>query len=228
MPDTFAPPENPGYPVELEPASAAHVDAYESGAVQSRAQWGRILRRWAVRWEGAPTSIRDYVKGFWARQRGKAQVFVWALPDAALYYPRPAVAPTVDYVAGGALLLRTYDIAVAWGNAVGETQRSPLTTLQIPANNRLRVAVGEDFPSDATFAAVYAAVTGSAVTRQGQINVSGGTFTEPGSGLVAGAAPSSVNAMRGTVRVAFGGRPRLNLTQAGVWDIDLTLEERAV
>lgn len=116
--------------------------------------------------------------------------------------PTPA-APTLAYTAGGALAPTTYYVKVTYTTPNGETVASAESSLLVPANNLLTVA------SPATYGAVagvtgwnvYVSTSAGTETKQNgstplALGTAGTVWTEPTSGLVAGAAlPTGLNAM---------------------------------
>lgn len=230
MPLTFAPPLNPEFPLGRPRRASVHKDPAAGGVVKSRTRWQRTLRRWRLRWKSADQELIDYIDGFFDRVRGSAEAFQWELFDPALYHPRPPIAPDLAAITGGALGARTYRVAYAWGNANGETQRSPIQSVVLGAT-QLMTATVDAFPAGATFAAIYATASAGPTEPLRQtvtVTGSGGTFTEDVGGLDAGAQANTDNQFKETVLVAFA-EDELNPdeTSAGpVYRVDFTLEER--
>lgn len=229
MPLTFAPPQGIAFPLDRPRRASVMKDRFGNGAIRSRTRMPRTLRRWRLVWSPALQELIDYVDGFFDRVRGPAEVFEWTLPDASLYHPRPSHAPTLGSTAGGALGARTYRVAYAWGNANGETQASPETSIALSANTLMQATVPE-FPAGATFAAIYALEGPGTLLRQTTtITDSAGTFTESVGGLDAGAAASSTNQMQETVLVAFLDEEIAPTKRtANTHDLEIVLEERVV
>lgn len=225
----FDPPIKPGFPLRPRRQARTDIDPFGGGTVKSRGAWNRTLRRFDLVWNAADQALIDDVIGVWDRVGGRAEAFEWELADPSLYHPRPPFAPELGSVAGGALPLRTIRWAYAWGNANGETQIGPELAGTFSASTLATVTV-PPFPTDATFAAIYALTGPGTLLRQAlTITGSGGTFTEPVGGIAAGAAPSTVNAMSAVVRVAFADDViEPEEMASGIWRVEVTLEERTI
>lgn len=105
--------------------------------------------------------------------------------------PQPA-APLLSTAVAGALLARTYFVVTTYFNpATGETTVSPEATITIPLNSVL-VVTSPAARSGFTQYRVYAGTAPGTETLQATVNL-GTTFTEPVTGLVAGATPPTVN-----------------------------------
>lgn len=105
--------------------------------------------------------------------------------------PQPA-APLLSTAAAGALLARTYFVVTTYFNpATGETTVSPEATITIPLNNVL-VVTSPAARSGFTQYRVYVGTAPGTETLQATVNL-GTNFTEPNTGLVAGATPPTVN-----------------------------------
>jgi len=109
------------------------------------------------------------------------------------------VAPTngaLTAVAGGALTAATYYVRSTWVNSLGETLGATETSLAVAANNVLRVASPSSVaPASAIGWNVYVSTaTGTETKQNGTTPIALGTaWTEPTSGLVAGAALPAAN-----------------------------------
>jgi len=115
--------------------------------------------------------------------------------------PPPSV-PRLSTAAAGALLARTYYIVTTYFNpATGETTVSPEATIDVPLNDVL-VVTSPAARSGFTQYRVYVGTAPGSETLQATVNL-GTNFTEPVAGLVAGAAPPTVNtaALAATVLV---------------------------
>jgi hypothetical protein len=128
-----------------------------------------------------------------ARLYSSVQTNTWTIRfeiNVALVAP---ARPTLGSVAGGPLVARTNFVQVTYVTAAGETVASAESTLAITAGRRLRVAS----PAVAAGATGYNVYVGNATgteTRQNAAPIPIGTsFTEPATGLVAGAAPPAVS-----------------------------------
>jgi phage tail sheath protein FI len=105
--------------------------------------------------------------------------------------PQPAV-PILSIAAAVGPVARTYFVVTTYFNpATGETTVSPEATIAIPLNNVLVVA-SPVARSGFTQYRVYAGIAPGTETLQTTVNL-GTTFTEPATGLVAGATPPTVN-----------------------------------
>ena len=113
-------------------------------------------------------------------------------------------APTLNSASSGSLAATTYYVETTWVNAYGETYISPEATITPGANKVITVTVAS-FPTSVTSANVYVSNTaggGSGFeTEQGSITTSAGTWTEPTSGLVAGAGIPSQSTAGGKLSV---------------------------
>lgn len=202
MPGTFAPPTNPSFTLPIEPRYRAVITESEGGYEDIRPYWAREKRRIKLVWKNANRATRDYIVAFFQRQRGPASPWSWSWPTTFLYQPKPALAPGVWQLPSGSQGARTYYVAFTWKNGTGETEVSPEYSLAVSANNVVRVEV-PFFPAGVTSAEVYIGTSTGVLTLQGSITTSGGTFTEPASGLVAGASPPTTNTMNETLSLRF-------------------------
>lgn len=207
MPGTFDPESVGGQRPDVHPVArhqwATTQDNFEAGFVHTRSRWPHEKRRWSFEWPIADRTTRDYILGFLQAQQGAAEAWSFELFDEALLrQPPPALVPTVSSSAGGALALRTYYVTVTWSNDQGETTESPEIAISVAANRLLTVTAG-NFPAGVTGARVYVGTTAGAGTLQATITASGGTWTEPASGLVAGAQPPSTNTLAEIIKCHF-------------------------
>jgi len=105
--------------------------------------------------------------------------------------PQPA-APLLSTAVAGALLARTYFVVTTYFNpATGETTVSPESTIAVPLNNVLVVTSPAARSGFAQYR-VYVGTGPGTETLQATVNL-GTNFTEPATGLVAGATPPTVN-----------------------------------
>ncbi|HLI13469.1 MAG TPA: phage tail protein [Alphaproteobacteria bacterium] len=132
------------------------------------------------------------VSGFYRHWSG-VLVPLGTKPVAA-YAPLAApAAPSLGSTAGGALAAATYFVRVAYTTAGGETLASAEASLAVPAGSLLTVASP---PAVAGAAAwnVYVGMSAGQESRQNAAPIALGIgWSEPASGLVAGAAPPSQN-----------------------------------
>lgn len=118
-----------------------------------------------------------------------------ALTIPKIVYPsepdRP-VAPTLSQSVSGALAGRTYYVALTYQSIDGESLAGPESSLAVAANKVLGVASPSDPPAAtiATTYNVYVGTTSGVLTKQNTVPIAIGTaWTEPNTGLIAGAAP---------------------------------------
>lgn len=115
----------------------------------------------------------------------------------------PTTTATLGSNATGSLGATTYYVEYTWVNADGETYLSSESSLAVSASHVLTVTV-PSFPASVTSANVYVSNTAGggsgAETKQTSITTSGGTWTEPTSGLVAGALPPPDDAAGGLIQ----------------------------
>ena len=225
MPGVFNPPLQPAWPLEIVDRWDSVQDPFEGGYVQNRAKQHRKRRRFKLTWPVADQATRDYIVSFMERQLGAANAFSWQFPTTFLYQPKPALAPGIWAITSGSLSSRTYYVVFTWKNANGETEISARDSITVGANDVLRVEVPK-FPAGVTSAEVYADETSGSETLQGSITTSGGTFTEPDSGLVAGASPPSSNTLQETMTAHLEADTlRTRSIAPNVWEIDLEMVE---
>ncbi len=104
----------------------------------------------------------------------------------------PPPAPILSTTAAGALPARNYSVVVTYFNpATGETTASAASSIAIPANDVL-IVTSPAAEAGVTEYRVYADQVAGSEKLQATVNI-GASFTEPVTGLVAGAAPPSVN-----------------------------------
>ena len=105
----------------------------------------------------------------------------------------PPAAPTLSSSAAGALGATTYYVTITYVDAVGETTPSSVSSLAVVANDVLVV----DSPAASGAATGYNVYVGTAAGSETKQNSSpitiGSNWTEPTSGLVAGAAAPASN-----------------------------------
>jgi hypothetical protein len=105
----------------------------------------------------------------------------------------PPPAPSLSALAGGSLDGRTYYAATSYVSPSGETTPSAATTLALAANE-LAQAASPDAAGNAIGWNLYAGTASGTTTRQNATPIALGTdWSEPPSGLVAGAAPADTN-----------------------------------
>lgn len=130
---------------------------------------------------------------FYLRLYNSTPLDIWTLPNLG-EHKQPSTAPTLNQIAGGALSNRTYYVKYTWANTDGESLPSAQSTLVINTNYIVTVTV-PSFPPGITKAKVYASTVSGSETYQAEITTSGGTWTEPTSGLVSGAPLPTVNSI---------------------------------
>jgi len=123
----------------------------------------------------------------------------------------PTVAPDVAEVAGSnSLGARTYYVAFTWESDTGETLVSPEASILIADNKLLEVSIPDYttnfIPSGTKYINFYVGTATGVYTKQSQIGISWNTktdsviwdmvafsWTEPNTGLIAGASPPVAN-----------------------------------
>jgi len=119
----------------------------------------------------------------------------------------PPARPTLNSAPGGPLVARTYFVQVTYVNAAGETVASAESSLALAAGRRL-VVNSPAAAAGATGYNVYVGTATGAETKQNAAAIAIGTrFTEPATGLVAGAAPPAASTAGG---LAAPGAPGLS------------------
>lgn len=122
--------------------------------------------------------------------------------------PQPASAPTLGSSAGGALAAATYYVAITYVFAAGESLGSAEASHAVAANNLLTVQAPANAPTQATGFNVYVSTSAGNETKQNSgVIPLGSTWTEPTSGLIAGAAlpASSVGSSLGWEKGSWQG-----------------------
>ncbi|HEV2359516.1 MAG TPA: peptidoglycan-binding protein [bacterium] len=131
------------------------------------------------------------------RLYSSVQSNTWAIQfnvDVAL---APPARPTLSSVAGGPLAPRTDFVQVTYVNAAGETTASAEGSVALAAGRRL-VVTSPPASGSATGYNIYVGTTAGSETRQNAAPVPIGTnFTEPLTGLVAGAVPPTTDTSGG-------------------------------
>jgi hypothetical protein len=113
------------------------------------------------------------------------------LPQAGL--PSPA-APTLGSTVSGALAATTYFVKTTYVSAIGETLGSAESTLAVALNSVLTVASPATYPDAAGYNVYVSVTTGIETKQNGGTPIAIGTaWTEPTTGLVAGAALPTSN-----------------------------------
>lgn len=229
MPDTFAPPENPQFVFDVTDRYSTIVDPFERGHRATRARQDRQFRMWQLRWVHTDQANLDYIRAFIEFHLGGAIAFDWALPTPAVYTPRPHAfqGTLLAAASGGSLATGTYTVRYTFQNSAGQTQASPSSSVAVTGpTGQITVTAPPRFPADCTKISVYAALSPAAETKQGEITQVSGTLVI--TSVAAGAALPTVNGMQGTPRVITDDRPNYTELAAGVWGIELTLEELPV
>lgn len=102
--------------------------------------------------------------------------------------PSPKSAPVLGDVVGGALAARTYYVRLTYEYAAGNSLPGPEASRAVPANSLLTVTAPPADPA-ATGYNVYVSTSSGTQTKQNGAAIAFGTnWTEPTSGLIAGAA----------------------------------------
>ncbi len=130
------------------------------------------------------TSGQTYYSG----KSGKASY----IPSTGLV-ANPTVAPTLGSSAAGTLAATTYFVVYTYTDAQGQTVASPESSLAVAADNVLTVT-SPAASTNATGYNVYVGITSGAETLQTVTPIAIGTaWTEPTTGLIAGAALPTIN-----------------------------------
>ncbi|HEX7906754.1 MAG TPA: baseplate J/gp47 family protein [Paraburkholderia sp.] len=109
--------------------------------------------------------------------------------------PAP-VAPVLGQIAGGALAAQIYYVQTTYVTPAGETLPNAIVSLAVSANNVLTVA-SPALIAGVTGWNVYVGTTPANLQKQNSTLLGIGTgYTEPVSGLVAGAAPPTISTAR--------------------------------
>ena len=217
---TFDPPRAPTYPGQYQPDARVVQAQSEKGYVRSRPHGIDDPLVAPISWRGAGRSTYDYLASFFADVRAAA--FLWQ----PYWYERVPVhrGPALSAVAGGSLSARTYFVAWSWRNSAdaGETTVSAESTLAVPANELLKVALPV-FPTMADEARIYAGTSSGSLTLQTTLDDR--SWTEPTSGLVAGASPPTENTLRRPLIWVVDTAPIFRPIRCNRWDIDVTFRE---
>lgn len=138
----------------------------------------------------------------------------------------PTVAPTLSTTSGGSQIIRTYYVQYTYVNDTGETLVSPEATITVGNNKLVTVALPSTaYPSGTKSINIYIGLASGYETLQGSFNLdtqtdtgsiswSTLTWTEPTTGLIAGAAPPPTNTthammLYGIYELPGGGGPKL-------------------
>jgi len=141
-----------------------------------------ILDQYWPNRDGMPWTVRDRPDSLLLKRRPVTN-------PASPSLTRPPVAPTLAYASGGALASRTYYARLTYVTASGETAAGLETRLVIPAGNLVTIAApGADHYALATSWNAYIGAASGAETLQASGLPLTSAWTEPSSGLVAGAA----------------------------------------
>ena len=197
MPETFTVPVQ--FPVEWPWRHETISTVFDSGDVQTRAKWTRPRRKFSLRWEAATEQERADVEQFFNRMRGRASSFTWTPP---IPVGPPGLGVGLSSVTSGALAQRTYYVVTTWTTANGETIGGTRQSIVVPINKVLRVT-SPSFPVNVTGLKVYANTVSGDEEFQATISTSGGTWTEPDTGLIAGVNPPTANGATETLTVHF-------------------------
>jgi hypothetical protein len=123
-------------------------------------------------------------------------------------------APVLSQTVGGSLAARTYFVQVTYTNITGETTVSAEATIAVGVNNRLVVA-GPSSSGNATGWNLYVGTaTNNKTLQNSSPMVLGVNFTEPLSGLFAGATPPTANSAA-SAYIVDGGRVLLRYLVGG-------------
>ncbi len=157
------------------------------------------------------TGVAGATRDAACRLYSSVQTNTWAIQFSINVALAPPARPTLSSTPGGPLVARTYFIQVTYVNAVGETTASAEAHLAIPAGRLLRVS-SPPASGSATGYNVYAGTAAGNETKQTAAPIPIGTnFTEPVTGLAAGAGPPAADTSGG---LAAPGAPALNSTAA--------------
>jgi hypothetical protein len=164
------------------------IKGYES----LRALGLRTIRQVSLGWNAVTTLQRDEILSFFDQFEGLGGPFLWQLPWKGI--SPLGLSPALSYGGGGSLASRTYYVAFSWFSTSGSTETlvSKVVSLSIPASNLVTVSV-PNFPIGADRARIYAGTSAGALTLQ--VTSSSPEWTEPTTGLVAGASPPAANTL---------------------------------
>lgn len=218
-------PITPELPLDVEYENYTIRSEFQNGVFQTRAQWPRPRRRWALRWNVATVDEAEVLQAFYRDHRGPASPFYWTPGEKV---PRPYAGPVLGQSVGGALGARTRYVAFAWATASTETTQSYVTSTLAVSASYLLTATVPLFPKGVDRAWVYVGATSVTLCRQATaITTTGGTWTEPTGGYDSGgAAPQTTNGLVETVTVCFDeDSMRFSKTSGVAWTATARLIE---
>lgn len=150
----------------------------------------------------AATAASEYIKGLGIGVKFQVASLidaVMSIEGVANFVPAdhaPPALPVLGSTPGGALGARTYYVVATYLTPSGETLVSAEASLAVPANSVLTVASPASKPG-LTGWNVYVGTASGANTKQNAALIAIGTgYTEPTSGLIAGAAKPTVSTAR--------------------------------
>lgn len=223
MAEVFAPSRNPSFDYEVELIFRTETTDMGKGYAETRPLGPRPLRRAKLNWKVLTKDERDYIESFFYKVQGAT--FTWTPLDSD--FSPLSIAPTLSRVTDGSLASRTYYVAYSFykDSSSAETKISPEASLTINANKVVKVELPV-FSSSADRARIYASETSGSLTLQ--TTTTERTWTEPTSGLVAGASPPSSNNLKEPLFWKAVAAPKFDKFRSNRYRTSLQLIEQVI
>lgn len=157
---------------------------FDSGVVQTRANWERPKRKFNLSWSNAILSEKEQIVGFFREQVGPAGEFLYQPPDPVAS-PFSAGTPGSQTQITGSYGSRTYWFAISFVTAYGETLISQVSSFALSSSNLFTLSLPR-FPTNVTKGRIYVSATSSTTLKlQAEVVVSSGIWIEPDFTIVA-------------------------------------------
>lgn len=217
---TFSPPIGPSFDLPIDQSPRIEATPRGKGYQATRPIGLRPLRSYRLQWVTLTEAEKAYLASFFHEVGGEP--FYWT-PPAPEDAPEHR-GPTLEAVTSGALGARTVYVAFSWhdSDTTGETTLSPESSISTSSGEVVKVSVPV-FPTMADRVRIYAGTSSGSLTLQA--TSSARAWTEPDTGLVAGASPPSSNTLSRPLLFTLVSGPTFRLYDCRKYRAELELVE---
>jgi hypothetical protein len=226
-PEVFDPDTNPSFDVIHEVRPLVDSISSRTGWEQVRSLGSQMPVRATLSWDSLPKAEVDYILTFFYNLNGANGIFRYTT-QTDLIDPS-GIAPTaLAEVSGGSLGSRTYSIKFSWHESPSfETLASAALSIAVSANFLVHIQLPA-VPWPANRLRVYAHSGTPPETLQATLEPGERSWTEPATGLIAGAAlPSSNNMLFPSNWILISDLQPVRIT-ANRWRMSITIEQHKI
>lgn len=189
---TFSPPVGPSFVFAVRHQRRVRSFHSEAGYERITVENLRDPRLVRVQWNALTLDQLDETLSFFDQFEGRGGPFYWKLPAVRPVRSPLGLSPILDVTTSGSLLERNYYVAFSWySSTLTQETRISAESMKVVDDNQLIVVSVPIYPAGVDRARIYASETSGSLTLQATITTT--EWTEPGTGLVAGASPPTSN-----------------------------------